>query len=75
MDTETNTQEVSAIDRAIAVCEGIHALSEAAGVSVQAIYHWKSGVRVITAEYAKKIEIATGGKVTRADLRPDLFGA
>ena len=71
MDTETET--TSAIDRAIAECGGIHALSKAADVSVQAIYHWKGGVRTIQPEYAKKIEIATGGKVTRADLRPDLF--
>jgi len=73
MNTDTNTIEPSAIDRAIAACEGVQALAEAAGVSVQAIYHWKSGIRTIQPEYAKKIEIATGGKVTRADLRPDLF--
>ena len=73
MTTDIETPEPSAIDRAIAACEGIHALAAAAGVSVQAIYHWKGGVRKIQPEYAKKIEEATGGKVTRADLRPDLF--
>jgi DNA-binding transcriptional regulator YdaS (Cro superfamily) len=37
--------------------------------------HWESGLGRVTAERAKQIEDATGGLVTRHELRPDIFDA
>lgn len=50
-------------------------MSEQTGISRAAIYFWLSGDQRVSAEYARRIEEATAGAVTRADLRPDLFGA
>ena len=44
------------------------------GVSQGLIWQWINGRTRITAERARDIERATGGIVTRKDLRPDLFG-
>lgn len=38
------------------------------------IHQFVSGKTRVTAERAVEIERATGGAVTRTDLRPDLFG-
>lgn len=50
-------------------------LAKALGVSQGLVGHWVNGRRRITAERAIEIETATGGAVSRADLRPDLFGS
>lgn len=63
------------IQRAIEHCGGRQQLADAAGVSVQAISFWLSGARQISAEYANRIHQATGGAVSRTDLRPDIFGS
>jgi hypothetical protein len=44
------------------------------GVSGGMVGHWIAGRHRITAERAIQIEAATDGAVTRAELRPDLFG-
>jgi DNA-binding transcriptional regulator YdaS (Cro superfamily) len=49
-------------------------LARALGVSQGLVGHWVHGRKRITAERAVQIERATGGQVTRAELRPDLFG-
>ena len=51
------------------------ALAEAIGVFPQALHQWVSGKRPVPAKHCIAIEIATGGAVTRHDLRPDVFGA
>ena len=43
------------------------------GVSRSMMIRLISGKRAMTAEYAIKIETATGGQVTRSELRPDLW--
>lgn len=48
--------------------------AETLGVSQSAISHWLRGRKPITGERAIKIEERTGGKVTRYELRPDMFG-
>ncbi|WP_346347716.1 transcriptional regulator [Acidithiobacillus acidisediminis] len=53
---------------------GNRALAEALGVSNSMISQWKSGHRRVSPETAIRIEIATGGEITRQDLRPDIFG-
>lgn len=47
-------------------------LAAALGVEPMTISHWKR--RGIPADRCLEIERATGGEVTRADLRPELFG-
>lgn len=39
-----------------------------------AVSHWETNRNSITAERAAQIEKATGGEITRVDLRPDIFG-
>lgn len=46
-------------------------LAKKIGVSVALIFHYKSMVYIPTAYRACQIELATGGAVTRKDLRPD----
>lgn len=62
------------IQRAVEVLGSQQKLAEAANASPQAVSFWVSGERTISAEYALRVEHATGGKVTRYDLRPDIFG-
>lgn len=63
-----------ALPRAIEVVGGRVALASALGVTPQAIFLWLKKGRV-PVERALAIETLTGGKVTRRDLRPDIFGA
>lgn len=65
---------MSEIQRAVDVAGGQQKLAEAAGVSPQAVSFWVTGARLISAEYVLKVEQATAGRVTRYDLRPDIFG-
>ena len=41
------------------------------GVTPQAVCFWRDGKRKLAPEYCASIERATGGAVTRRDLRPD----
>lgn len=51
------------------------AFAEALNVTQGAVSQWLTGELRITAERAKQIEDVTAGKVTRAELRPDIFDA
>lgn len=62
--------ELSPIARAAEAVGGFPKLASLIGVTRQAIYQWDR----IPAERVIAIENATGGKVTRHELRPDLFG-
>jgi DNA-binding transcriptional regulator YdaS (Cro superfamily) len=48
-------------------------LAKALGLTQGAISHWVTGKSRVPAERVSQIEKATGGKVSRHDLRPDLF--
>lgn len=50
---------------------GQRALAKEVGVTYQAVQKWRAGR--VPAERCVEIERVTGGKVTRYDLRPDLF--
>jgi DNA-binding transcriptional regulator YdaS (Cro superfamily) len=57
------------IDKACEAAGGLTKLAEAIGQSTQTVSNWRSrGVPVV---HCAAIEQATGGKVTRRDLRPD----
>lgn len=61
--------------RAVEIAGGSETkLAAAAGVSQNAIWAAKKAGRV-SAQMAVRIEAATGGKVTRSQLRPDLWPA
>lgn len=45
-------------------------IAEICGVTIQAVRCW----RRVPAEYCRRLEHATGGKVTRYQMRPDVFG-
>lgn len=59
-----------ALARAIQAAGGVARLAEALGIRPQAVSQWHEApaLRVIA------IEAATAGRVTRYDLRPDVFG-
>lgn len=48
----------------------INEVASVAGVTRQAVYKWRS----VPAEHCIAIELATSGKRSRHDLRPDIFG-
>lgn len=61
------------IARAIELVGGQTALAKACGVSQQLVWHWLHVAEKIPAERAIDIERATDGKVSRGDIRPDLW--
>jgi DNA-binding transcriptional regulator YdaS (Cro superfamily) len=68
MDTST-----SPLDRAIAAVGGASALARALGLPwASTVTNWAA--RGVPADRCLPIERATGGAVTRYDLRPDIFG-
>lgn len=78
LDTEysnaVSSVVMDAIKRACEVVGGRAALAEAIGVTPSFISQLVNGERPIPAERVLAIEHATGGKVTRYQLRPDVFG-
>ena len=50
------------------------ALADALGVTIGFVSHMYNGRKPVPASRAIAIEEATGGSVTRYDLRPDVFG-
>lgn len=65
---------IEALERAIELCDGKRSiLARRLNVTWQTIETWIHGKSCITAERAMSIEYVTGGKVTRQDLRPDLW--
>ena len=49
-------------------------LAESVGVTDEAVSRWLNGNAKPSYTNAKKIETVTNGKVSRHDLRPDIFG-
>ena len=64
---------MDALDRAVEILGTQDALAEALGIRSPSISEWRSRGRVPT-ERCLGIERATKGKVTRYELRPDVFG-
>ncbi|OJF97600.1 transcriptional regulator [Pararhizobium antarcticum] len=63
------------IERAIEVHGSQVKLAQAVGCSQQYISWLLSDAKQISVEKAVDFERATGGKVSRHDLRPDFFGS
>lgn len=62
---------MNALDSAIAQVGGVGKLAVALGVSQPVISNWRARGTKIDAAHCVAIERATGGAVTRRDLRPD----
>lgn len=50
------------------------AMAKAIGVTQPLVWQWCNGKRPVAAHHCVAIENATGGRITRYDLRPDVFG-
>lgn len=62
-----------ALTRAIAIVGGQTQLARLLGVKQANVWHWLNKADRVPGEYVIAIEKATGGEVTRHDLRPDLY--
>lgn len=62
-----------ALKQAIAEAGGQTALARLLNVDQAHVWYWLHKAKRIPVERAIQIEQATGGKVTRHDLRPDIF--
>lgn len=65
---------MSPIEKAIDVVGSQAALAKALNVTPQHVWNWLHRDHNIPAEQVLPIEAATAGKVTRHELRPDIFG-
>jgi len=61
-----------ALEQAIAECGTATEFARRCNTTVQHVYNWRQ--RGIPAERVRDAESACGGKITRYDLRPDVFG-
>lgn len=64
---------MSPLARAIDIVGGQSALSRAIGCKQQSVWNWLHKQKRVPAEFCIQIERATGGKVTRHELRPDIY--
>jgi transcriptional regulator with XRE-family HTH domain len=69
-----DTDSTEAITRAVKAAGGQSALAQRAGISPGMIWQLVHGHRPIPPKLAVRIEKAIAGAVSRADLRPDIFG-
>ncbi|MEK9971295.1 MAG: molecular chaperone TorD family protein [Ferrovibrio sp.] len=63
----------SALAKAIETVGGQTQLARLLGVKQANVWHWLNKADRVPGEYVLAIEAATGGQVTRHDLRPDLY--
>lgn len=66
---------IEAVQTAIEITGSKAALARAVGVTHPAVVRWVKGLsRPSPIQTCERIEKATGGAVTRHELRPDVFG-
>lgn len=61
------------LTKAVALVGGQTQLARLLGVKQANVWHWLNKAERVPGEYVLAIESATGGQVTRHDLRPDLY--
>lgn len=71
---QTPTPAQTPIQLAAEAVGGQKQLAEAINVSQSLAWQWLNGRRPVAAHHCRAIETATGGAVTRHQLRPDVFG-
>lgn len=62
------------LEKAIRIAGSQSELARRIGVKQQYIWYWLHKAKAVPAEYVAKIEAATDSRVTRYQLRPDVFG-
>ncbi len=62
-----------ALAQAVDLVGGQAKLARILGVSQPNVWHWLHKAERVPGEYVLKIEAATGGRISRHDLRPDLY--
>lgn len=65
--------KATALERAITFAGSQAALAKSLGVKPQYVWNWLNRDGKVPAEQVIPIEVATEGKVTRHELRPDLY--
>lgn len=65
---------LEALERAIAIAGGQSELARRISAKQQTVHYWVAVAGKAAAEYARPIEFAVDGQVTRYQLRPDVFG-
>lgn len=68
------TISITPLQRAVAIAGGQVALATKLGLKQGHVWWWLHRAKKVPAERCMAIERATGGKVTRYQLRPDVFG-
>lgn len=61
------------LEKAINLANGQSELARKCGISQQKISYWLRKAKRVPAEHVISIERATGGRVTRHELRPDIY--
>ncbi|MGE0716898.1 MAG: transcriptional regulator [Alphaproteobacteria bacterium] len=61
------------VERAVRCVGGQASLARKCGVSQAHVWHWLHKTRRVPAERVLAIESATGGHVSRHELRPDIY--
>lgn len=64
---------IAALQKAITVLGSQSALAREVGVKQGNVWNWLNITKKVPAEYVLKIETATGGAISRHELRPDIY--
>ena len=67
-------EEIRALEKAIGLLGGQSALAAVCGKKQGHVWAWLHRTKRVPAEMVLTIESATGGRVSRHELRPDIFG-
>ena len=70
MPNNAEMENISAISRACTIVGGVTSLARILGVTPPTVHEWTTSRRPIPAKRCVQIETATGGAITRRDLRP-----
>ena len=65
--------DTAALQRAVAIAGSQTELARRIGLKQAHVWNWLNKARRVPGEAVLAIEAATGGKVTRTELRPDLY--
>lgn len=72
-DLVVDAPTLAALRRAVELLGGQSHLARALGVRQSNVWYWLNRAGAAPADYCAAIEKATEGRVTRQELRPDLF--
>jgi len=65
---------MEAITEAVSLIGTQKKVADLVGVPPACVSQWCNGIRKVPPRHCRVIECATNGRITRYDLRPDIFG-